>query len=192
MCRLPWKSGGLSLQEHSGPAQACTGIALPLPSHFHLAEGTSAPITATPAVSESKHTSCFYLMFSRTDSNGCPVSIPVSHVSCRSFIKHVQRGIYSPCYTWWVPLQIRTASSPSADSLPFMVYHAPYKTPNNLHNYCGVLLFLVVVVLVLSLSSSLSSPLCRVFILIFLRQTMSLGNTVLQLFCCFYSWRLYS
>ena len=38
--------------------------------------------------------------------------------------------------------------------------------------------------------SSTSSPLCRVFILIFLRQTMSLGNTVLQLFCCFYSWCL--
>jgi len=33
-----------------------------------------------------------------------------------------------------------------------------------------------------SSSSSLSSsPLCRVFILIFMRQTMSLGNTVLQL-----------
>ena len=29
--------------------------------------------------------------------------------------------------------------------------------------------------------------LCRVFILIFLRQTMSLGNAVLQLFCCYYS-----
>jgi hypothetical protein len=35
------------------------------------------------------------------------------------------------------------------------------------------------------LSSSSSSPLCRVFIL---RQTMSLGNTVLQPFCCSYSW----
>ena len=37
----------------------------------------------------------------------------------------------------------------------------------------------------LSLSSSSllsSSPLCRLFILMFLRQTMSLGNTVLQLF----------
>ena len=43
----------------------------------------------------------------------------------------------------------------------------------------------------LLLSSSSSSPLCRVFILIFLRQTMSLGNTVLQLFCCYYSWCLY-
>ena len=29
--------------------------------------------------------------------------------------------------------------------------------------------------------------LCRLFILIFLIQTMSLGNTVLQLFCCYYS-----
>ena len=36
-------------------------------------------------------------------------------------------------------------------------------------------------------SSSSSSPLCRVFILIFLRQTVSVGNTVLQLFCCYYS-----
>ena len=39
--------------------------------------------------------------------------------------------------------------------------------------------------------SSSSSPLCRVFKLLFLRQTMSLGNTVLQLFCCYYSWCLY-
>ena len=40
------------------------------------------------------------------------------------------------------------------------------------------------VLLLLLLLSSSSSPLYRVFILIFLRQTMSLGNTVLQLFCC--------
>jgi len=46
-------------------------------------------------------------------------------------------------------------------------------------------------VLLLLLSSSSSSPLCRVFILICLRQTISLGNTVLQLFCCYYSWCLY-
>ena len=43
----------------------------------------------------------------------------------------------------------------------------------------------------LSLSSSSSSPLCRVFTLIFLRKSTSLGNTVLQLFCCYYSWCLY-
>ena len=58
-----------------------------------------------------------------------------------------------------------------------------------------LLLFMVLIsflsVLNLLLSSSSSSPLCRVFILIFLRQTMSLGNTVLQLFCCYYSWCLY-
>ena len=40
-------------------------------------------------------------------------------------------------------------------------------------------------------SSSSSSPLCRVFKLIFLRKTMSLRNTVLHLFCCYYSWCLY-
>jgi len=44
--------------------------------------------------------------------------------------------------------------------------------------------------LLLSSSSSPSSPLCRVFILIFLRHTMSLGNTLLQLFCCYCSWCL--
>jgi hypothetical protein len=48
----------------------------------------------------------------------------------------------------------------------------------------------VFVQLLLSSSSS-SSPLCRVFILIFLTQTVSLGNTVLQLFCCYYSRCLY-
>ena len=40
---------------------------------------------------------------------------------------------------------------------------------------------LLLLLLLLSSSSSSSSPLCRVFILIFLRQTMSLGNTVLNL-----------
>ena len=42
-----------------------------------------------------------------------------------------------------------------------------------------------------SSSSSSPSPLCRLFILTFLRQTMSLGNTVLRLFCCYYSWCLH-
>ena len=36
-----------------------------------------------------------------------------------------------------------------------------------------------------------SSPLYGVYTLIFLRQTMSLGNRVLQLFCCYYSWCLH-
>ena len=63
----------------------------------------------------------------------------------------------------------------------------------------GPLLLLLLLLLLLSSlssssllsSSSPSSPLCRVFILIFLRQTVSLGNKVLQLFCCYYSWCLY-
>jgi len=45
--------------------------------------------------------------------------------------------------------------------------------------------------LLLSSSSSSVSPLCRVSTLIFLRRTMSLGNTVLQLFWCYYSWCSY-
>ena len=45
-------------------------------------------------------------------------------------------------------------------------------------------IIIIIIIIIISLSSS---PLCRVFILIFLRQTMSLGNTVLQLFCCYYS-----
>jgi hypothetical protein len=43
----------------------------------------------------------------------------------------------------------------------------------------------------LSSSSSSVSPLCTVSTLIFLRQTMSLGNTVLQLFWFNYSWCSY-
>ena len=55
---------------------------------------------------------------------------------------------------------------------------------------------LLLLLLLLSSSSSSSSSLssflsCRVIILIFLRQTMSLWNTVLQLFCFYYSWFLY-
>ena len=50
---------------------------------------------------------------------------------------------------------------------------------------------IVLLLLLLSSSSSSSSPLCRVFILTFLRQSIALGNTVLQLFCCYYSWCLY-
>ena len=51
----------------------------------------------------------------------------------------------------------------------------------------GLLLGETYLLLLLLLLLSSSSPLCRVFILIFLRQTMSLGNTVLQLICCYYS-----
>ena len=55
-----------------------------------------------------------------------------------------------------------------------------------------IILLIILLLLLTSLpSSSSSSPLCRVFILIFLRQSMSLGNTVLQLFWCYYSRCLY-
>jgi hypothetical protein len=47
---------------------------------------------------------------------------------------------------------------------------------------------ILVILLLSSSSSSPPPPLCRVFIFIFLTQTMSLGNTVLQPFCCSYSW----
>jgi hypothetical protein len=47
---------------------------------------------------------------------------------------------------------------------------------------------LPVLLLLLLLLLSSVSPLCKVSTLIFLRQTMSLGNTVLQLFWCNYSW----
>ena len=53
------------------------------------------------------------------------------------------------------------------------------------------LLLLLLLLLLSSSSSSSSSPLCRVFILIFLRQDISLGNTVLQIPCCYNSWYLY-
>ena len=53
------------------------------------------------------------------------------------------------------------------------------------------MILLLLLLLLLLLSSPPSSPLCRVFILIYLTQTVSLGNTVLQLFCCYYSWCLY-
>jgi hypothetical protein len=45
----------------------------------------------------------------------------------------------------------------------------------------------VMFIIVLLLLSSLS-PLCRVFIHIFPRQTMSLSNTMLQLFCRYCLW----
>ena len=58
-----------------------------------------------------------------------------------------------------------------------------------------IVLLLLLLLLLLSSSSSSSSsllsPLCRVFIHIFLRQTMSLGNKVFQQFCHYYLWCLY-
>jgi hypothetical protein len=56
------------------------------------------------------------------------------------------------------------------------------------HNITFLLLLLL---LLLSSSSSSLSPLCRVFIHVFPRQTVSLGNTLLQLFCRYCLWCLY-
>ena len=75
-------------------------------------------------------------MFKRTDSNGCPVSIPASHVSWRSFIKHVQRGIQHVVRGEYLYKSELQTVCPSW-------YPAPYTTPNNLHKYCGVLLLLL-------------------------------------------------
>jgi len=50
--------------------------------------------------------------------------------------------------------------------------------------------YLILITILLLLSSSLS-PLYRVFIHIFLRQTMSLRNTAFQLFCHYYLWCLH-
>jgi hypothetical protein len=50
----------------------------------------------------------------------------------------------------------------------------------------AIILQLLLLLVVLLLSSSSSSPLCRVSIHIFPRQTMSLGDTLLQLFCLCY------
>jgi hypothetical protein len=66
--------------------------------------------------------------------------------------------------------------------LLLVIYAAVTNTTTTTTNYYKLLL--------LSLSSS-SSPLCRVFIHIFLKQSMSLGNTLLQLFSCYCLWCLY-
>ena len=64
-----------------------------------------------------------------------------------------------------------------------------WSPPLRLKLHTAVLSVLCVMFQVLLLSSL--SPLYRVFIHIFLRQTMSLVNTVFQLFCHYYLWCLY-
>jgi hypothetical protein len=56
-----------------------------------------------------------------------------------------------------------------------------FSSAPSLHYSCSELLLLLLLVKILS-------PLCRVFTHIFLRQTMSLGNTRLQLFCRYCLW----
>ena len=97
--------------------------------------------------------------------------------------------VYRRMLRWFPSLQVATACfSCSPSDLNFL---DPYFILRYMYNnHCHRLAAHLQLNILLS-SSSKSSPLCRVFILIFLRQTMSLGNTVLQLFCCFYSWCLY-
>ena len=99
------------------------------------------------------------------------------------------RCVYKRMLRWFPRLQVSTTcfscSPPDLNFLdPYFIFMYMY------NNHCHrVTAHLQLNILLLLLSSS--SPLYRVFILIFLRQTMSLGNTVLQLFCCYYSWCLY-
>jgi hypothetical protein len=79
----------------------------------------------------------------------------------------------------------RECSVAAVLSLLFMVLIPLVSVLNLLYFYISTSLLLLSSS---SSSSSSSSPLYRVFILIFVRQTMSLGNTVLQLFCWYYSW----
>ena len=98
-----------------------------------------------------------------------------------------------------LPTRLQVATAYFSCSLPDVNFLDPYfifmyMHNNNCHRATAHLqldVLLLLLLLLLSSSSSLSSPLCWVFILIFLRQTISLGNTVLQLFCCYYSWCLY-
>jgi len=106
--------------------------------------------------------------------------------------------VYKRMLRWFLTLQVATAcfscSPPVLNFLdPYFIF--TYVHNNHCHRTIAHLqLNILLLLLLLSLSSSSSSsssPLCRVFIFIFLRRTMSLGNTVLQLFCCYYSCCLY-
>jgi hypothetical protein len=59
------------------------------------------------------------------------------------------------------------------------------------YSFFVTIIIIIVVVVVVVVVVVNESPLCRVFTLIFLRQTVSLGNTVLQPFCCSYSRCIY-
>ena len=86
------------------------------------------------------------------------------------------RTILKPSLTSISQTQIQQSNSCSASH--------KHRTLSSFSSTSAALIFLSLLLLLLSSSSSSSSsPLCRVFIL---RQTMSLGNTVLQLFCCYY------
>ena len=100
--------------------------------------------------------------------------------------------VYKQMLRWFPRLQVATACfscSPPDLNLLDQYFLFTYMHNNHCHRVTAHLQLNILLLLLLLLSSS--SPLCRVFILIFLRQTMSLGNTVLQPYCCYYSWCLY-
>ena len=108
--------------------------------------------------------------------------------------------VYKQMLRWFPRFQVATAcfscSPPALNLLEpyfiFMYMHNNYCHRVTAHLQLNILLLLLLLLLLSSSSSSSSScPLCRVSILTFLTQTMSLENTVLQLFCCYYSWCLY-
>ena len=102
-------------------------------------------------------------------------------------------SVYKRMLRWFPRLQVATACSscnpPDLNFLdPYCIFM--YMRCNHCHRATAHLQLNILLLLLLLLLSSVS-PLCRVSTLIFLRPTMSLGNTVLQLFwynysCCVY------
>jgi hypothetical protein len=92
---------------------------------------------------------------------------------CLSHVHEVHRNTHTHMARW---TQKRTAPYLEViDKYCFAGFSLQMMT---LKNICIIIIIIM----------SSTSQLCRVFTLIFLRQTMSLGNTVLQLFWCYYSW----
>ena len=58
-----------------------------------------------------------------------------------------------------------------------------------LHKFIIIIIIIIIIIAVIIIASL--SPSCRVVIHIFPRQTMSLGDTLLQLFCLCCLWCLY-
>jgi hypothetical protein len=106
-------------------------------------------------------------------------SILPSHSTCGKFIlilsSHLCVGLPSNLFSSRLPTEILYTP---------LLYSMRFTCPAHL-----IILDLITQELLLLLFSV--SPLCRVSTLIFLRQTMSLRNTVLQLFWCNYSWCVY-